>query len=117
MIAAPLVLDRPAGETEDSAKRRQIIEGARTVFRVHCDDLNSHAVIFTDAANDEIGQITPSGQVMEFPTGITAATEPVAITAGPDGNLWFTEAGIDQIGRITPAGQVTQFSAGINAGS
>src|SRR5882672_4386042 len=34
MIAAPLVLDRPAEETDDSAKRRQIIEGARAVFRV-----------------------------------------------------------------------------------
>src|SRR5216683_3618909 len=32
MIAAPLVLDRPAEEIDDSAKRRQIIEGARTVF-------------------------------------------------------------------------------------
>src|SRR6516164_1645974 len=34
MTAAPLVLDRPAEETDDSAKRRQIIEGARVVFRV-----------------------------------------------------------------------------------
>src|SRR5712692_2009465 len=34
MIAAPLVLDRPVEETDDSAKRRQIIEGARIVFRV-----------------------------------------------------------------------------------
>jgi AcrR family transcriptional regulator len=33
-MTAPLVLDRPAEETEDSAKRRQIVEGARTVFRV-----------------------------------------------------------------------------------
>jgi AcrR family transcriptional regulator len=33
-MTAPLVLDRPAEETEDSAKRRQIIEGARTIFRV-----------------------------------------------------------------------------------
>jgi AcrR family transcriptional regulator len=33
-MTAPLVLDRPAEETEDSAKRRQIIEGARTVFRI-----------------------------------------------------------------------------------
>jgi AcrR family transcriptional regulator len=32
-MIAPLVLDRPAEETDDSAKRRQIIEGARTVFR------------------------------------------------------------------------------------
>jgi AcrR family transcriptional regulator len=29
---APLVLDRPDAETEDSAKRRQIVDGARTVF-------------------------------------------------------------------------------------
>jgi AcrR family transcriptional regulator len=34
MIAAPLVVDRPAEEADDSAKRRQIIEGASTVFRV-----------------------------------------------------------------------------------
>jgi AcrR family transcriptional regulator len=33
-MIAPLVLDRPAEETEDSAKRRQIVEGARTIFRV-----------------------------------------------------------------------------------
>jgi len=32
-MAAPLVLGRPADDTEDSAKRRQIVEGARTVFR------------------------------------------------------------------------------------
>jgi AcrR family transcriptional regulator len=33
-MAATLVLDRPAeAETEDSAKRRQIIEGARIIFR------------------------------------------------------------------------------------
>src|SRR5258708_20058751 len=33
-MIAPLVLDRLAEETDDSAKRRQIIEGARTIFRV-----------------------------------------------------------------------------------
>jgi AcrR family transcriptional regulator len=33
-MTAPLVLDRPADEAEDSAKRRQIVEGARTIFRV-----------------------------------------------------------------------------------
>lgn len=32
-MAAPLVLDRTADDTEDSAKRRQIIEGARAIFR------------------------------------------------------------------------------------
>src|SRR5262249_5858954 len=33
-MSAPLLVDRPVEETEDSAKRRQIIEGARTIFRV-----------------------------------------------------------------------------------
>jgi AcrR family transcriptional regulator len=32
-MAAPFVLDRPADDTEDSAKRRQIIAGASAVFR------------------------------------------------------------------------------------
>lgn len=31
-MTAPIVLDRPVGEAEDSAKRRQILEGAREVF-------------------------------------------------------------------------------------
>src|SRR5262249_25231945 len=33
-MSAPILVDRPVEETEDSAKRRQIIEGARTVFRI-----------------------------------------------------------------------------------
>src|SRR6516225_11126605 len=31
-MSAPVVLERPGAEVEDSAKRRQIIEGARAVF-------------------------------------------------------------------------------------
>jgi AcrR family transcriptional regulator len=41
MTAAPLVLDRPTNETDDSAKRRQIVEGARTVFMAHGFDAAS----------------------------------------------------------------------------
>jgi len=33
-MIAPLVLDRTVEETDDSAKRRQILDGARTVFRI-----------------------------------------------------------------------------------
>jgi AcrR family transcriptional regulator len=32
-MAAPLILDRTAEDAEDSAKRRQIVEGARVIFR------------------------------------------------------------------------------------
>jgi streptogramin lyase len=40
---------------------------------------------------------------------LVTGTEPIGITAGPDGNLWFTEASSDLIGRITTAGEVTEF--------
>jgi streptogramin lyase len=52
-----------------------------------------------------IGRITPAGVVSSF----GGAAGPVAITAGPDGNLWFTSAAAGTgarvaVGRITPTG-------------
>jgi AcrR family transcriptional regulator len=41
MTAVPLVLDRPTNDTDDSAKRRQIVEGARAVFMAHGFDAAS----------------------------------------------------------------------------
>src|ERR1700680_512998 len=35
---------------------------------------------------------------------------PLAIAAGPDGNLWFVEELENQIGRITTAGVIAEFS-------
>ena len=59
--------------------------------------------------DDQIGRITPAGQVTEFPIP-PSSSGPDRITAGPDGNLWFTYVSSDyRIGRITPAGQVTVF--------
>ncbi len=61
--------------------------------------------------------------IKQFPT--TAGTDPAAVTAGPDGNIWFTEvsspAGDDWgVGRMTftgqnegPEGTVVNFSKGI----
>ncbi|MGH6796672.1 MAG: virginiamycin B lyase family protein, partial [Methylocella sp.] len=49
-----------------------------------------------------------SGMIIEFPIP-TAGSEPVGITAGPDGNLWFTESHGNNIGRITTKGVVTEF--------
>lgn len=45
-----------------------------------------------------IGRITPVGAITEYPLP-TYSSSPLAIAAGPDGNLWFTEYG--KIGRIT----------------
>ncbi len=55
--------------------------------------------------------------VTEFNAGITAASAPIDITTGPDGNLWFTESGASQIGRITPTGVITEFATGISPGA
>jgi uncharacterized protein (TIGR03437 family) len=46
--------------------------------------------------------------ITEFPVP-TAYSQPVGITAGPDGNLWFTEFTGNKIGRITPSGTITEF--------
>ncbi|MCW2986225.1 MAG: vgb3, partial [Conexibacter sp.] len=48
------------------------------------------------------------GPLTEFalPTG---ASNPTAITVGPDGALWFTEASSNKIGRITTAGAISEF--------
>src|SRR5262249_19128163 len=38
-----------------------------------------------------------------------AAVRQIAVTTGPDGDLWFTENSGNRVGRITPAGAVTEF--------
>jgi streptogramin lyase len=50
----------------------------------------------------------PVGAFSEFPIP-TANSEPVGITAGPDGNVWFTELAANKIGRITPGGTISEF--------
>jgi streptogramin lyase len=66
--------------------------------------------------NGRIGRITPSGTITEFSLPSTS-NSPVAITAGPDGNLWFTASGVGTIGRITPSGRVTQFPLPTGSGT
>ncbi len=72
----------------------------------------------------KIGRITISGKVTEFPLP-SLESDPFAITAGPDGNLWFfgsdgpgckgwrpgTGPGASEIGSISPIGMhhVTEF--------
>jgi hypothetical protein len=61
---------------------------------------------FTELNGNKIGRITTAGTVTEF-GGLTANSQPVAITTGPDGNLWFVENVGNRIGRMTPAGALT----------
>ena len=64
---------------------------------------------FAGLGSNAIGQITPAGEVREFPLP-TPEARPFGIAAGPDGNVWFTEMAAGKIGRITPAGAITEFA-------
>jgi streptogramin lyase len=69
---------------------------------------------FTETAANQIGRITPSGTITEFPVPTPDPHLPgdipvYYITKGPDGNLWFTEPASNQIGRITPSGAFKEF--------
>jgi streptogramin lyase len=57
-----------------------------------------------------IGRITPTGTVTLFTHGFNPNGYPLAITAGPDGNLWFTEWAKNMIAKITPTGAITEYS-------
>jgi len=56
------------------------------------------------------------GEVKVFPT----EGFPLAITAGPDGNMWFSDPGNPplfssaQIGSVTPAGAVSKYTPGLS---
>ncbi len=54
----------------------------------------------------EIGRITPSGVVTEFPVGSNPSLSD-ELTLTPDGNLWFSTS--DSIDRITTSGAITAF--------
>src|ERR1019366_3520028 len=61
-------------------------------------------VVVRRNAASNIGRITTSGSVTEYPV----AAPNSSITTGPDGALWFTEFGGNKIGRITIGGAVTE---------
>ena len=56
-----------------------------------------------------VAATTPAQTITEFPLP-EGSNAPLAIAAGPDGNLWFTEFSVNpKIGRITTAGAITEF--------
>ncbi len=84
---------------------------------------------FTEQAAGKIGRISPTGVVTEFTIPSPYASvntspffpKPLAIAAGPDGNLWFTEQNFSSaaatspldsdIGQITTSGTITEYPA------
>jgi streptogramin lyase len=63
---------------------------------------------FLERTANNVGRITPSGAITEFPIP-TVEAGASGIAAGPDGNLWFAEYDGMKIGRISTAGVITEF--------
>jgi hypothetical protein len=66
------------------------------------------ALWFTEYGANNIGRITTSGEITEYPVP-TVDSHPWWITAGPDAALWFTEAYAYKIGRIATSGEITEY--------
>ena len=83
------------------------------------------SVWFTASGANGVGNIvklTTGGTFVEYPLS-SAFTTPIAITFGPDGNIWFTEtvgspgvvasqarfANVGRIGTITPSGGISEY--------
>jgi serine/threonine protein kinase/streptogramin lyase len=58
------------------------------------------ALWFTQWQSGEIGRISPSGLVTEYPVPAGSSSHPEHITTGPDGALWFVESAANKIGRL-----------------
>jgi hypothetical protein len=64
---------------------------------------------FTDPSQNELGRMPAAGGPVQKYALPTPASEPVALSAGPDGNLWVSLKGIGKLARVTPAGEVTEI--------
>jgi uncharacterized repeat protein (TIGR01451 family) len=72
-------------------------------------------VWFSETGTGRIGQISESGNVVQFSVAAPDACgvprgDPGAISLGPDGNLWFTQQGSpSSIGKMTTSGVVMLY--------
>jgi streptogramin lyase len=68
---------------------------------------------FADNGRDAVGKITPSGTFTEYQLPDAHSHMPVAISGGPDGNVWFVAVdfygGSPEVGKVTPAGSITEY--------
>jgi virginiamycin B lyase len=71
------------------------------------------ALWFAEEFANQIGRITTSGSIKEFPVPTPQVDGVLWITPGPGAEqaLWFTEGGtgVDKVARITTAGTITEF--------
>ena len=67
------------------------------------------ALSFGESSGNKIGRLGADGRLTEFPLP-TPDSNPIGITAGPDGALWLDRRQAGQVGRgITTEGAITEF--------
>jgi virginiamycin B lyase len=64
---------------------------------------------FTEDESNQIGRMSSTGDVREFPLP-TANASPSGIIVGPDGHLWFIERAAGKLGRIGVDGAITELA-------
>ena len=68
------------------------------------------AVWFTESeCVSGIGRLSEAGTWQHWPITGDCESQPLAITRGPDGNLWFADVW-SAYGRVTPDGEITRFT-------
>jgi streptogramin lyase len=65
-------------------------------------------VWFAVPGSNQIGRITPAGEVTVFPLPPYGSLTG-SIVPGSDGNIWYGKEFTGKIGRLTPTGQATEF--------
>lgn len=66
-------------------------------------------VWFTDQDNDRLGDLDTATGAFRLFSIPTVGGFPLALTRGPDGNLWFTERVAAKVARMTPDGTFTEW--------
>ena len=108
--------------TQDNGIGRMTLSGNFTEFAVPTPNSEpSHIKVgpdgnlwFTEANlfnGHNIGRITTTGVITEFPAGSPFNPGHAGLTAGPDGQMWFAHAQ-SSIGEMTLAGSVTEIPLG-----
>jgi hypothetical protein len=67
------------------------------------------ALWFTENSANQIGRITTTGVVTEYPVPTQQPRTLYGIAAGPDNAMWFTDFWSGDIGRIAMDGTVTEY--------
>lgn len=67
---------------------------------------------FTELTGPNIGTITPTGTITEYPIpNYSGFLGTGGVAAGSDGNLWFTDLSNNTVGKITTGGSITEYAA------